>query len=428
MKRLWQKVLPKRPLPKQGAWLLSCFILLGAWFLFFKADFSTGYFERSPEKAEGYHGPAREALSTWTKQELQEILDAKVLLNSPGGRVDIDFSGRRYCVETTLDPDLQGYVLEQLDRSRSPVVAFVAMDPATGQVLSMADTDNMNGKEGACLSNRFPAASIFKIITASAAIDACNLSGDTTLNYSGMAHTLYKGQLTLRPNRRANNISLKASFAKSVNPVFGKLGKFQLQKGLLEEYSIRFGFNQWIDFELPLDLSRVSVEDDPYNWAEVASGFNRKTLISPLHAAMIVSAIVNGGVLVEPTIVARITDNDTRPVYVGNTKTIKRVVSPETSLEMKDLMKATVERGTCRSAFRGYRRDPVLSRLTIGGKTGSINNGTDDLRYDWFVGFAENEEKGQNLALVVLVVHDELIREHARGIARRAMKYYFSQS
>jgi membrane carboxypeptidase/penicillin-binding protein len=52
-------------------------------------------------------------------------------------------------------------------------------------------------------------------------------------------------------------------------------------------------------------------------------------------------------------------------------------------------MRTTIDKGTCRKAFRGYQRDRVLSKLAIGGKTGSINNKTNDIRFDWFVGFAQ---------------------------------------
>jgi hypothetical protein len=92
---------------------------------------------------------------------------------------------------------------------------------------------------------------------------------------------------------------------------------------------------------------------------------------------------------------------------------------------MKKLMAATISGGTCRSTFKRYRRDPILSKLLIGGKTGSINDNRDELRYEWFVGFGEERAGTKKLALAVLVVHDELRREKAQEFARRAMRRYF---
>jgi cell division protein FtsI/penicillin-binding protein 2 len=319
-------------------------------------------------------------------------------------------------------------MLKKVQSSKAPLIGFVAVDPSTGRILSMIDSKKVDEAKSVCLSNQFPAASIFKIITAAAAIDGCNLFANTKLTYNGRKHTLYKNQLTDRINRYTNTTTLKKSFAQSINPVFGKLGVFCLKKDLLEEYAVRFGFNQSIDFELPVQPSRISVGDDPYHWAEVACGFNRETVISPLHGALIASVILNGGKLVEPTIVEYITDDESNPVYVGDIRVSREIISLETSQELKKLMAATISCGTCRRIFRGYRRDPILSKLVIGGKTGSINNTCDELHYDWFVGFCEEKTGTKKLALAAVVVHDKLLREKAPVYARLAMRYYFNEN
>jgi membrane carboxypeptidase/penicillin-binding protein len=88
-------------------------------------------------------------------------------------------------------------------------------------------------------------------------------------------------------------------------------------------------------------------------------------------------------------------------------------------------MKATVKSGTSRKIFRGYRKDRVLSRLNIGGKTGSIDNHSHDARYDWFVGFGEEKEGGEKIVISVVVAHEEYIGTRAGKYARLAIKYYF---
>jgi len=430
--RDYQKQFPRKDFPKRffkrSLWFFPCLLLLVIGLQCFKVNLWTDYFSRPLEIRGSFGGKAVETSSVLMKKDLRGLIDLEALCKSPEGKIDINCSDRFFSMETTLDRGLQSYMLKVIERSRSPLIGFVAMDPATGRILSMIDSKKVNGAKSVCLSGQFPAASIFKIVSAAAAIDGCNISAETKLTYNGWAHTLYKNQLTGRINRYTNSISLKTSFAKSINPVFGKLGIFRLKKDLIEEYAIRFGFNQPIDFELPVEPSRISVGDDPYHWAEVACGFNRETLISPIHGAMMAAVIVNDGKLMEPTIIGCITDDEKNPVYVGSTNIIRQVISPKASQEMKELMTATISLGTCSRTFMGYRRDPILSKLSIGGKTGSINNKSNELRYDWFVGFCAEKAGTKKLALAVLVVHDKLLREKAQEFARRAMRYYFRTS
>ena len=428
----YQEQLPRKDPPRRffkgSFWLFACLLLLGIGIQCYKVSLSTGYLDRSPKIMRAVKGQALESFSVLMKSDLRRLIDPDALCNSADGRIDIICSGKFFSIETTLDKELQSYMLKEIQASQSPMIGFVAMDPATGRILSMVDSKRVNGEKNICLSSRFPAASIFKIVSAAAAIDRCNISADTKLTYNGRRHTLYRNQLSSRTNRHTNSISLKISFATSINPVFGKLGIFRLKRDLLEEYAIRFGFNQPIDFELPVEISRISIRDDPYNWAEVACGFNRETLISPIHGAMMAAVIINDGRLVEPTIIGCITDDKENPVYIGTADIVRQVISREASQEMQELMSATISRGTCSGTFKGYRRDRILSKLSIGGKTGSISDMSDELHYDWFVGFCAEKAGTKKLALAVLVVHDELLREKAQEFARRAMRCYFRES
>jgi peptidoglycan glycosyltransferase len=426
-KGLQRKGLRKR-LFKRSLWLLPLSALCGLGIQLFKINLSTGYFNKSTETATLLEGGDAENSCIFTKKDLRALIDPDDVFSNRGGKIALHYANRLFSLETSLDSGLQGYMLKKINGSPSPMIGFVAMDPDTGQILSLIDSNKLDGAKSVCLSSQFPAASIFKIVSAAAAIDGCHISADTRLTYNGRRHTLYKNQLKHRTNRYTNTVSLKTSFARSVNPVFGKLGIYRLKKELLEEYATRFGFNQPIDFELPLQPSRISVGDDPYRWAELTCGFNRETLISPVHGVMMAASIVNDGQLVEPTIVQRITDNEKKAVYVGKATVMRQVISRKASQEMKTLMAATISYGTCRRAFRGYRRDPVLSKLLIGGKTGSINNKTDELHYDWFVGFCAEKKGTRKLALAVLVVHDKVLRARAHEFARLAMKYYFKES
>ena len=102
------------------------------------------------------------------------------------------------------------------------------------------------------------------------------------------------------------------------------------------------------------------------------------------------------------------------------------IITPETSNEIKKIMRATIYRGTCRKEFRGYKRDKILSKLNIGGKTGSIGSRKiRNVRYDWFVGFAEEKKGTQKIALSIIVAHEKFIGKKASYYAKIAIKKYF---
>ena len=299
------------------------------------------------------------------------------------------------------------------------------MDPADGRILAMVGYDKSDSQKNPCVDSTFPAASIFKIITAAAAIEKSNLQPDSMLHFNGRKHTLYKSQLTEKVTKYTNHISLMDAFAKSVNPVFGKLGALYLGKEVLQSYAMKFGFNRVINFEIFLPPSLTVFSDEPYQLAEIACGFNKQTEISPVHGVLIAATILNQGRLVEPTIVDRIIDEKGTKLYQSQPATITQAFAAETSNKMDELMKATIQSGTVRRVFRKHRKDKILSKLEIGGKTGSINNRTDEVKYDWFVGYAKEEQGDGKIALTVLVAHDKYIGTRAAQYALMGFKKYF---
>ena len=193
----------------------------------------------------------------------------------------------------------------------------------------------------------------------------------------------------------------------------------------MEKYADSFGFNNKIDFEINIPESPMHISDDPYNWAEIACGFNNDTRISPIHGALIASAIINNGEMPEPTIVDRILDEKDHTIYKNHLTLVKHSITPATSKTITKLMETTIRSGTCRKAFRGYKRDRILSKLNIGGKTGSIDNKTHDTRYDWFIGFAEEKNGPEKIAISVVVAHEKYIGIRAGQYARLIMKEFF---
>ncbi|MGE0087544.1 MAG: penicillin-binding transpeptidase domain-containing protein [Desulfococcaceae bacterium] len=361
-----------------------------------------------------------------SKSDIRTILSSDDFLNLKENHFQTESERRGFQVDTTIDVPLQNFILKNMDRQNSRYIGIVAMDPGTGRILAMAGHDSANSRKNPCTDALFPAASIFKIVIAAAAVEECGFRSDSTISFRGAKHTLYKSQLN--PENKGNFISLQDSFAQSVNPVFGKLGIHFLGKDIIESYAKAFGFNRPVSFEIPVEVSTVSlVTDDPFQLAEIASGFNRSTAISPLHGAMMVSAIVSTeGRLMEPAIVDRISSKNGRILYRSHPKTVNRVLSPATAETVKRMMEETVRTGTCRKVFAGYEKDPLLSRLSIGGKTGTISSRNHEGRsYDWFVGFAEEKDGPQKFVISVVVTHEKVISTKAKQYARMSMAEYF---
>lgn len=372
--------------------------------------------------------PVKTALATSpriSKSDVQLLLNRVALNELLDKEIELPFNDQRLNVVTSLDPTLQHHLINAMDRKNSRFIGVVVMEGDTGRLLAMAGFDKTDPQANPCLNKAFPAASLFKIVTAAAAVDQCNYTGNTSLRFNGYKHTLYKSQLKEANNRYTHTISFADAFAQSVNPIFGKIGTLYLGKAVLEEYARGFGFNQPLDFELPVAPSRMSVKDSPYNWAEVASGFNNDTVISPVHAAEMVSAVLNQGLMVPPTLVDRIMDANGRVIYHAHATWQQRAMTAKASKVLAGMMERTVTAGTARRQFRTRRPDPVLSSLRIGGKTGSIFNRSHDARFDWFVGFAEEKHGRGRIVVAALVAHEEYIGIRAGTYARMAMTHYF---
>jgi penicillin-binding protein A len=369
--------------------------------------------------------PPGPILKLSSKKDIQRLFSLHGLNNLTTKSFELPLKDQVMQVETSLNPDLQNYLLAKMDRKNSRYIGIVVMEADTGRVLALAGFDKDDQNTNPCLSSEFPAASIFKIVTAAAAVDHCGLTANSKMYFNGYKHTLYKSQLKKKRNRYTNTVSFKNAFAQSVNPVFGKIGQLDLGATQLERFADAFGFNEPLDFELPLSPSHFETSDKPYYWAELASGFNNDTTMSPLHGAVMASAVLNEGRMAEPSIVDRIVGSNGDILYHGIPVSEQQAMSPEASNVLNKLMQTTIKSGTSRKSFRGYRRDKTLSRLEIGGKTGSIGNRTHDQRFDWFVGFATERKGEAKLAVAVMVAHQDYIGIRASRYARMAIKYYF---
>ena len=236
---------------------------------------------------------------------------------------------------TTLDVALQKNVLKWVKNAGALNVALVVLDPESGKILALAGNNSQKSRElpyNPALSGHVPAASVFKIVTAAAAMERNKYTRESIVLYDGGKHTLYQGNVVREPDRGVHKASLEEGFAQSVNAVFGKLGIYTMLPEELVAFSERMGFNKAIPFDLPMGPSTFSLSDpeDPFLLAELSSGFNRTTTISPLHAALIAASVLKGGVMPAPRLVTEARDASGNKLYSGKEGTLGRVMSKET--------------------------------------------------------------------------------------------------
>ena len=131
--------------------------------------------------------------------------------------------------------------------------------------------------------------------------------------------------------------------------------------------------------------------------------------------------------ITEPTIVDWVNNDAGQTVYQSQTIYRERAIDRDTAKVLRQLMQATVRSGTAHREFQKHHGDKVLSRLEIGGKTGSMGDGTGEMRYDWFVGYACEPQHKRQLVVAVVVAHEGYIGTRAAAYAVMAMKEYFQE-
>ena len=413
-------------LPFLGMIAGGCFLVLGT--VFFVGSWLFANLEMSrhsiTEDSIEDTGPVK-----YTKSDLPSLLSNLNLQTSPiTGDYVFSNEGAGFVATTSLDTALQNYAIQLLNRSMTHEAAVIALRPDNGQILAMAHSAKNEGleEEDLCLRADLPAASLFKIVSAAAVIEAHNFSPNRPLYYRGGKYTLYKSQLKQEKGRYTNKTSFKEAFSGSINPVFGKIGIYDLGKDLIAQYADKFLFNHVIPFDLPVAMSRIDVPEDDFGLAEIASGFNKRTLLSPLHAVMITSAVANNGTIMEPWLVKDIRDKSGQILYSAVPSPLASPIKSETAGQLRILMGDTVINGTCRKTFRSLRRKKAFKGIELGAKTGTINDPLDRYKYDWLTAYALSEKGDQGICLVVLSVHGDKLGIRAKNIARDILNFRYS--
>lgn len=314
----------------------------------------------------------------------------------------------------TIDWDLQQFIAGNAGKYKLHYGTIVVMDAHSGNILAMYGQGSQGEDSTLCLDANH-AASVFKMVTAVAAMDQGGYTGASTFSYTGSAHTLYKNQLVNRRDRWTADITLADAFAHSNNVVFAKIGTTYLGETPILLTAMKMGFWKSPLKEIECTPSTIFFPVDEYNLAELASGFNRQTKITPVHAAQMASAAVNDGAMVTPRIVR------------GGDVEMIRVMGEDTARCLASMMERTTRCGTLSGEFRNISSDRVLRNLTIGAKSGSIDGDEPRGRRNWFVGFARNDASGEAIAIGCLLVLDDHFWIQADTLTRLIIRHYFAK-
>ncbi|MGC8894096.1 MAG: penicillin-binding transpeptidase domain-containing protein [candidate division WOR-3 bacterium] len=316
----------------------------------------------------------------------------------------------------SVRPHFQSRAFDLYDNWRPAYAVIIAIEPATGRILGLQaysrSEPSSPWNKNLAIRNTFPAASLFKIVTALAVIRTKGLSPDDSLTYRGKSHSM-SPRVWLK-SKYVTKTTFAEAFGISCNPVFGVLARDVGRDALLESAS-RLGFR--VDgkkFNLPEELGFGKIEKPKGtdSLMLMGAGFVNSSL-SPLHAALMASAITNGGVMMKPNLLDSVVSKDGNMVWVARPETLTVAMTPEEAGIIRNLMLATVTCGTSYRAFYASDGSPVLPGVIAGGKTGSLFGKDPQGKCDWFAGFAEKDRN--KVAISSLVVNSTNKKTRLKG-------------
>ncbi len=322
----------------------------------------------------------------------------------------------------TLEPLLQKPLVDDLATGRVEWGATVILDIDTGAVLALAESSEREpGLPGAALRPLAPAASVFKIVTASALLRAGVDPSTEACGRGGKSRIMPRHLVEADDVGRC--VALEDAVPYSENVIIAKLASRFLTPEALSDEATRFGFGRTLAFEGTTSPSLATIpSDDPFAFATTAAGFGEVRL-SALHGAVIAAVVGSGGFMIAPRIVESAAVELTpwpRPK--------ERILDSEQAELLQSMLTATVSRGTAWAAFHGARRSPygrpAVIDVAVAGKTGSLTEREIGLDTSWFVGFAPAQNP--RIAMATVVINDAALwHVRALDVATRAIETFF---
>lgn len=302
----------------------------------------------------------------------------------------------------TINDELQEYAYEQLDGRDG---AIVAMEPTTGQILAMVSLPDFNPETiekdwpsmmedenspflARATQGLYPPGSTYKIVTAAGVYD----NGMTTETFDDEG-LFKKDDVTVYNYNKESfgKLDIKTAFEVSSNYVFCTLG-YEMGADAVKAEAEKFGVNKSFEFDIPVSQSQIQYKKMTDLDGALVSIGQGGLVMTPLHVAMMASAVANNGKMMKPYIVETVTtENGT---VIGQTKPSVLYDSIGTACAdyIEDMMIGVVEDGTGTGA--------QISGITVAGKTGTAENETDK-DHAWFVGYAPVENPTICVAVVL---------------------------
>jgi len=349
-------------------------------------------------------------------------------------------------VVLTIDEVIQHYLEKHLETAYASTnaqngVYGIVMDVNTGEILAMANkpdfdlndpftitdestllslsvmdeslqaaelkTIRENLWRNKAVNDTYEPGSVFKIITGAMAVEENVVSQTETFNCSGYMHVGDRDIGCWQTNGHGTQ-TFAEGVMHSCNPVFMTLGQ-RIGATTFFKYFQAFGFTSKTGIELPGESGGSSVLYHDATGLKVPtqlanSAFGQTFKASPLQVISAVSAVANGGILYQPTIIKQIVGADGTVKQDFSAEPIRQVVTSETSEIMNDVLELVVsgETGTGKNAYvKGYQ---VCGKTGTSQKMDKLNTeGGEDLRIASFLGYAPAWDP----QIAVLIVIDE---------------------
>lgn len=323
-------------------------------------------------------------------------------------------------VVLTLDPAVQQATFNAL---RGRKGAAVALDPRTGEVLSMVsapsydpnnlashdkqlrqDTwaklagDKNNPMLNRAINESYPPGSTFKVIVSAAAMR----EGDNSQTKIPSPRSFTPEQTTNAIENfngsscGGDEITLERALTVSCNTSYAMLAT-KLGRDKIRDQARDFGFETNTELECPTRVSpsKLGAMDDPPKLAQSGIG-QRDVRMTPLQGAMIASAVANNGSLMKPYLVNEVQAPDFAVLDKTRPREFSRPLTSGNAEDLQKMMRSVVENGTGKNAR--------VSGVVIGGKTGTAEDGDSRQDHEWFIGFAIKD--GKPLAAVAVVLEN----------------------
>lgn len=256
------------------------------------------------------------------------------------------------------------------------------------------------------VSDPYEPGSVFKIITASSALEENVVTANSTFTCNGYINVAGNNIKCWRYPRNHGTQTLAQTLQNSCNPAFIMIGQ-KLGGALFYKYFDNFGLNKKTGIDIPGEADNSGLVHSLHSLTELgseslsylsSSAFGQTFKVTPIQLITAISGILNGGNLMKPYIVEQQLDSDGNIVEVTSPQVVRQVVSEDTSKQMANFLEQVVELGSGRYAkVKGYR---------IGGKTGTsekLDSGDKSARISSFLGFAPADDP----QVAVLLALDE---------------------